>query len=102
MVDGKVQVSGQTAVMAINETQILQMMMAQNPELVRVAGIISVARLLSRPAAPLGPLMELNAQGDFNESGAVAIGGLLAVRDANVDGRARDKRFGIYVEGLLA
>ncbi len=63
MADGHVQVTGQTAVMAINE-RILQMLMAQNPNL-------SFAMQESYPmgglypdAVPLGPLMELNPQGD--------------------------------------
>ncbi len=61
VVDGKVQVSGQVAVMAINE-KMLQTLMQKNPDL-------SFAIQQSFPmtgtyadALPLGPLMELRAQ----------------------------------------
>ena len=64
MVDGKLQVSGQVAVMAINEI-LLQTLMQKNPEL-------SFAIQESFPltgtyanALPLGPLMELNAPNSF-------------------------------------
>ena len=65
MVDGKVQVSGQTAVMAINE-RLLETLMQKNPD-------VSFAIQESFPlkgtypdALPLGPLMELGARSDQN------------------------------------
>jgi hypothetical protein len=65
VVDGKVQVKGQVAVMAIND-RLLQMLMQKNPDM-------SFAIQQSFPfqdtyadALPLGPLMELNAQNDQN------------------------------------
>ena len=62
MVDGHVQVSGVTSVMAINE-KLVQMLMGKNPEL--AFGMEESASLhgLYADALPLGPLMELNAQG---------------------------------------
>jgi hypothetical protein len=65
IVDGKVQVKGQVAVMAIND-RLLQMLMQKNPDM-------SFAIQQSFPfqdtyanALPLGPLMELNARNDQN------------------------------------
>jgi hypothetical protein len=62
MVDGRVQISGQVAVMAINE-KLLQTLMQKNPDL-----SFAMEESFSLPsmyvgAAPLGPLMELRAQG---------------------------------------
>jgi hypothetical protein len=65
MEDGRTQVAGQTAVMAINE-RLLQRLMEKNPDL-------SFALLESMPfqgtyseAVPLGPLMELQARDPQN------------------------------------
>jgi tetratricopeptide (TPR) repeat protein len=63
MVDGKFQVSGQIAVMGIND-RILQMMMAQNPDLSFALQESFPLRDTYANAAPLGPLMELNAPTD--------------------------------------
>ena len=67
MVDGRVQVSGQVAVMSINE-KLLQTLMQKNPEL-------SFAMQESFPmsgtyasATPLGPIMELRAQGQDDQT----------------------------------
>jgi hypothetical protein len=66
MVDGHLQVSGQVAVMAINQL-LLQSLMEKNPD-------VSFAIQQSFPfqntysaALPLGPLMELNAQSGQNQ-----------------------------------
>ncbi len=72
MVDGKVQLSGQTAIMAFNE-RLLQVLMAQNPELSFATEESLAMRGTYADARPLGPLMELNAQGDqgaFTETDA--------------------------------
>ena len=63
LVDGKVQVTGQVAVMAINE-RLLQAMMAQNPDLSFALQESFPLRGTYANAAPLGPLMELNAPSD--------------------------------------
>jgi hypothetical protein len=65
MVDGKLQVSGQAAVMAVNE-KILQMLMEKNPELSFAIQESFPLRGTYADALPLGPLMELNAQSDQN------------------------------------
>ena len=65
MIDGKIQVSGQTAVMAINE-RLFQMLLEKNPD-------TSFAMEVSFPflstyadAAPLGPILELRVQDENN------------------------------------
>jgi hypothetical protein len=63
MVDGKVQVSGQTSVMGINE-KLVQMLMAKNPDLSFAMQESFSMHDLYPDAQPLGPLMELNPQGD--------------------------------------
>jgi hypothetical protein len=65
VVDGKVQVSGQTAVMAINE-RLLQMLMQKNPEMSFAIEESFPLRGTYADALPLGPLMELNARNDQN------------------------------------
>jgi len=65
VVDGKVQVSGQTAVMAINE-RILEMLMQKNPEMSFAIEESFPFRGTYANALPLGPLMELNASGENN------------------------------------
>jgi hypothetical protein len=63
LVDGKYQVAGQTAVMGVNE-RILQMLMAGNPDLSFALQESFPLRDTYANAAPLGPLMELNAPKD--------------------------------------
>ena len=63
MVDGKFQVSGGTAVMAVNE-RLLQAMMGQNPDLSFALQESYPLRSTYANAEPLGPLMELNAVND--------------------------------------
>ena len=66
--DGQVQVSGQVAVMAINE-RLLQILMAQNPSLTFALQESFPLKGTYADAVPLGPLMELraeNAQTSFN------------------------------------
>lgn len=65
IVDGKVQVSGQTAVMAINE-RLLQMLMQKNPEMSFAIEESFPLRGTYADSLPLGPLMELNARNDQN------------------------------------
>lgn len=65
VVDGKVQVRGQTAVMAINE-RLLQMLMQKNPQMPFAMQQSFPFRDMYSDALPLGPLMELNAQNDQN------------------------------------
>jgi len=65
VIDGKVQVSGQAAVMAINE-KLLQMFMAKNPELSFAVQESFPLRSTYADALPLGPLMELRAQDGQN------------------------------------
>ncbi|MBL9171609.1 MAG: tetratricopeptide repeat protein [Verrucomicrobiales bacterium] len=65
MVDGKVQVGGQIAVMSINEN-LLQALMAKNPDLDFALQESSPLRSTYPGARPLGPLMELGAQADQN------------------------------------
>src|SRR6185437_9921192 len=60
MADGKFQVSGVTAVMAINE-RLLQTMMAQNPNLSFALQESFPLRSTYADAVPMGPLMQLNA-----------------------------------------
>jgi len=59
--DGRVQVSGQVAVMGINE-KLLQMLMQKNPDLSFAMQESFPLRNLYAGALPLGPLMELGAQ----------------------------------------
>ena len=61
MTDGRVQVSGMTAVMAINE-KLLQMLMQKNPDLSFAMQESQPLTGLYADAVPLGPLMELGAQ----------------------------------------
>src|SRR5204863_9363372 len=61
MVDGKVEVSGQAAVMAINE-KLLQTLMAKNPDLSFALQESFPLKGTYADALPLGPLMELRAQ----------------------------------------
>jgi hypothetical protein len=63
--DGKVQVSGQVAVMAINE-RLLQMLMEKNPQLSFAVQESSPLPGTYADALPLGPLMELRAQDGQN------------------------------------
>jgi hypothetical protein len=65
MVDGKLEVKGKTAVMAINE-RLVQMLMQKNPDL-----SFAIEQSVPLPgtyadALPLGPLMELNASNEQN------------------------------------
>jgi hypothetical protein len=64
-VDGKVQVSGQTAVMAINE-RLLHTLMGQNPDRSFAVQESFPLRSTYADALPLGPLMELGARDDQN------------------------------------
>lgn len=64
-VDGKVQVSGQVAVMSINE-KLLQALMAKNPDLDFAVQESSPLRGTYADARPLGPLMELGARDEQN------------------------------------
>ncbi len=66
MVDGKVQVSGQTSVMGINE-KLLQTLMQKNPDLSFAVEESFPLRGTYPGALPLGPLMELGASGGQNE-----------------------------------
>jgi hypothetical protein len=61
VIDGRVQVSGQTAVMAINE-QLLRTLMAKNPDLSFALEESFPLKSTYADAAPLGPIMELRAQ----------------------------------------
>jgi len=65
MVDGKVQVSGQIAVMTINE-KLLQALMAKNPDLAFAVQESSPLKGTYADARPLGPLMELGARDEQN------------------------------------
>ncbi len=65
VVDGKVQVSGQVAVMAINE-KLLQSLMAKNPDLSFAIEESFPFKGTYADASPLGPLMELRAQDGQN------------------------------------
>jgi hypothetical protein len=65
VVDGQVQVRGQTAVMAING-RLLQMLMQKNPEMSFAIEQSFPFRETYADALPLGPLMELNARNDQN------------------------------------
>jgi hypothetical protein len=64
-VDGKVQVSGQAAVMAINE-KLLQTLMAKNPGLSFALQESFPLKGTYADALPLGPLMELHGQDGQN------------------------------------
>jgi hypothetical protein len=65
MVDGKVQVGGQTAVMAINE-KLLQTLIQKNPDMSFAVEESFPFRGTYADALPLGPLMELHARDDQN------------------------------------
>jgi hypothetical protein len=65
VVDGKVQVSGQVAVMAINE-KLLQALMQKNPALSFAIQESFPLKGTYADALPLGPLMELGALNDQN------------------------------------
>ena len=65
LVDGKVQVSGQVAVMAINE-KLLETLRAKNPDLTFALQESFPLQGTYAQAAPLGPLMELGAQDGGN------------------------------------
>ena len=60
LIDGKIQVSGQVAVMSINE-RLLQMLMDKNPQLSFAIQESFPLRSTYADASPLGPLMELRA-----------------------------------------
>jgi len=62
LTDGKIQVGGQVAVMSINE-RLLQMLMDKNPELPFALQESFPLKGTYADAMPLGPLMELRAQG---------------------------------------
>lgn len=65
IVDGKVQVGGKIAVMAINE-KLLQTLMAKNPDVSFAIQESFPMKNTYADALPLGPLMELRAQGEQN------------------------------------
>jgi len=65
VVDGKVVVKGQVAVMAING-RLLQMLMQKNPDMSFAIEQSYPFRDTYGDALPLGPLMELNARNDQN------------------------------------
>jgi hypothetical protein len=65
MVDGKVQVSGQVAVMAINE-KLLQMLMVKNPDLSFAIEQSFPFKSTYANATPAGPIMELGVQDPQN------------------------------------
>ena len=65
LVEGKVEVSGQVAVMAINE-KLFQMLMDKNPDAVFAMEQSFPFASLYPNAAPLGPLVELRAQDQQN------------------------------------
>jgi hypothetical protein len=65
VVDGKMQVQGQVAVMAING-RLLQMLMQKNPDMSFAIEQSYPFRDTYADALPLGPLMELNARNDQN------------------------------------
>lgn len=65
VVDGKVQVGGQIAVMSINE-RLLQALMAKNPDLSFAIQESYPFKGTYADALPLGPLMELGARGEQN------------------------------------
>lgn len=65
-VDGKFQVSGQVAVMSINE-KLLQALMDKNPDLSFAIGESFPLKGTYADAVPLGPLMELRAQDEQNK-----------------------------------
>jgi hypothetical protein len=66
MVDGHVQVSGQVAVMEINQL-LLQSLMQKNPDLTFAIEQSFPFQNTYSAALPLGPLMELNAQSGQNQ-----------------------------------
>jgi hypothetical protein len=66
MVDGKFQVSGQVAVMDINE-RLFQMMLENNPGLSFAMEESFPFKSVLENASPLGPIMEVGGQGGQNE-----------------------------------
>jgi hypothetical protein len=66
ILDGKVQVSGQVAVMAINE-KLLQTLMQKNPDLSFAIEESFPLKGTYADALPLGPLMELNGRSGQND-----------------------------------
>lgn len=64
--DGKVQVSGQAAVMAVNE-RLLQALMEKNPDLSFAVQESFPMKSTYADALPLGPLMELRARDEQND-----------------------------------
>ena len=77
MIDGKVQVSGQVAVMSINEN-LLRSLMENNPDLTFALQESFPFGTLYKDAAPLGPIMELGVQDQqgamTHESAAQSLG----------------------------
>src|SRR6266571_8250553 len=65
LIDGRLQVSGQIAVMAINET-LFQTLMAKNPDLAFALEESFPLKSTYGDAVPLGPIMELRAQDGQN------------------------------------
>jgi tetratricopeptide (TPR) repeat protein len=65
LVDGKLQVSGQVAVMAINE-KLLQMLMAKNPNLSFAIEQSFPMKSTYENATPVGPIMELGVRDEQN------------------------------------
>jgi hypothetical protein len=65
LLDGRLQVSGQVAVMAINES-LLQILMAKNPDLAFALEESFPFKSTYESAVPLGPIMELRAQDGQN------------------------------------
>src|SRR5437899_5063592 len=65
VIDGKVQVSGQVAVMAINE-RLLQTLMSKNPDASFAIEESFPFKSTYAGAVPLGPIMELRATDEQN------------------------------------
>ena len=65
VVDGKVQVSGQVAVMTINETM-FQMLLAKNPDLTFALEQSFPFKSAYGSATPVGPIMEVRVQDEQN------------------------------------
>lgn len=71
VVDGKTQVSGQIAVMTINE-KLLQWMIQRNPSASFAVEESSPMRSTYKDAIPLGPIMEIHSPAPFEEKDASA------------------------------
>ena len=69
LADGRLQISGQTAVMSINE-RLLQFLMVKNPDLSFAIQESFPLKGTYADAIPLGPLMELSAQEPFTQERA--------------------------------